>query len=563
MVQISALNRTVDDLTNEKDGIRTALGDLEAEMARLRDCANLERGTAAHAADQLRIERDTFRGRLDEVSRHVARANASAQEVRLQADASKIQAEKSSQDSELPLLSARLQEMLDQLSSSQVENTQLRSQLLDLGNEAEKLKAQVCEVETEKSTLQDQLSQRKQEFDVSRHESSALLTRKDESIKRLEAALYRSNGELNAALEKGCDFQKRLDVSAVDIQALQAELHQLQEENERKAAANEELDDSRFDAEVALTNDRRAFEIAQNELLERTQEVEAQSRHKENLLTEALAQMAKDREEYHLTISATPEADFLLLRVVSYQASRILIRDKILSADGADELLKHLELANHDLNQYVFLIGTTRQVLAESDRTCSNIREAWRLHQVLWVLPASSFDDIRNFWAKNSPGYVMRELKRVGFFRSSDDGKLLYSHPESRRSRLQSAVQQVSGGGNESGGQKQKPSSPPKRIPARSRSRSPPREFRVREWRRDRSPIREVGETGDARSRGRNYRRYRLLSDSPGPQNAPESSSSALQLAGGTQLSRHEEGGTVDGESMQTVNRIEDIMEDE
>ena len=95
-------------------------------------------------------------------------------------------------------------------------------------------------------------------------------------------------------------------------------MHQLQEENERKAAANEELDDSRFDTEVALTNDRRAFEIAQNELLERTQEVEAQSRHKENLLTEALAQMAKDREEYQLTISATPEADFLLLRVVSY-----------------------------------------------------------------------------------------------------------------------------------------------------------------------------------------------------------------------------------------------------
>ena len=86
----------MDDLTNEKDGIRMALGDLEAEMVRLRDCANLERGTAAHAADQLRIERDTFRGRLDEVSRHIARANASAQEVRLQADASKIQAEKSS-----------------------------------------------------------------------------------------------------------------------------------------------------------------------------------------------------------------------------------------------------------------------------------------------------------------------------------------------------------------------------------------------------------------------------------------------------------------------------------
>jgi hypothetical protein len=129
------------------------------------------------------------------------------------------------------------------------------------------------------------------------------------------------------------------------LKELQAELHRLREESEQKDAANEGLDDRRFDAEVALANDRRAFEIAQNELLEWSREAEARSRHKENLLTEALAQMAKDREEYQLTISARPEADFLLLRVVGYQASRILIRDKILSVDGADELLKQLELA--------------------------------------------------------------------------------------------------------------------------------------------------------------------------------------------------------------------------
>ena len=410
--------------------------------------------------------------------------------------------------------------MLDQLSSSKGENTRLRSQLLDLGDEAEKLKARACGVEKEKSTLQDQLSQRKQEFDVSRHESSALLMRKDEFIKRLEADLYRSNGELKTALEKGCDLQKRLDVSAVDMQALQADLRQLREEHERKTTANEELDDSRFDAEVALTNDRRAFEIAQNELLERTLEAEAQSRHKENLLTEALAQMAKDREEYQLTISATPEADFLLLRVVSYQASRILIRDNILSANGADELLKHLELANHDLRQYVFLIGMTRRVLVRSDITCSNIREAWRLHQVLWVLPASSFGDIRDYWAENPTGYGMSELKRVGFFRSSDGGKLLYSHTESRRSRLNSAAQQVSEGGNGSGSRKRKASSPPKRLPKRSRDWSPRRE-------------------------------------------APESSSSALQLAGRTQPSRHDASETVDAERTQTIERIEDIMESE
>jgi chromosome segregation ATPase len=230
----------------------------------------------------------------------------------------KVQAEKNSHDNELPRLKARLQEMLDQLSSSQGDNSQLRSQLLNLGDEAGKTKARVCEMEKERSTLQDQLSQRNQEFDVSSQESSALLMRKDETIKSLEADLYRSDGDLKAALEKACDLQERLDVRSVDMQELQAELHRLREDIERKDAANEGLDDRRFDAEVALANDRRAFAIAQNELLERSLAAEAQSRHKENLLTEALAQMAKDREEYRLTILATPEADFRLLRVVSY-----------------------------------------------------------------------------------------------------------------------------------------------------------------------------------------------------------------------------------------------------
>jgi hypothetical protein len=475
----------------------------------------------------------------------------------------KVQAEKNSHDNELPRLKARLQEMLDQLSSSQGDNSQLRSQLLNLGDEAGKTKARVCEMEKERSTLQDQLSQRNQEFDVSSQESSALLMRKDETIKSLEADLYRSDGDLKAALEKACDLQERLDVRSVDMQELQAELHRLREDIERKDAVNEGLDDRRFDAEVALANDRRAFAIAQNELLERSLAAEAQSRHKENLLTEALAQMAKDREEYRLTILATPEADFRLLRVVSYQASRVLIRDKILSADGADELLKHLELANHDLDQHVFLIGMTWKVLARSNTTFPNIRRAWRSHQVLWVLPTSSYHDIRNCWAKNPTGYIMGELKREGFFLSSDGGKLQYSHPESRRSPFRSAVQQGSRGANGSGGRKQKASSPPKRIPARSRSRSPIRESRVREWRRDRSPIREVGEPGSARSQGRNHRRFRLLSTSPGPPNVPESSSLALQLAGGAQLSMHEASGTVDEERMQTVERIEDIMENE
>ena len=162
----------------------------------------------------------------------------------------------------------------------------------------------------------------------------------------------------------------------------------------------------------------------------------------------------------------------------------------------------------------------TRRVLARSDITCSNIREAWRLHQVLWVLPVSSFDDIRDYWAEKPTGYGMSELKRVGFFRSSDDGKLLYSRTESRRSRLNSAAQQVSEGGNGSGSRKRKASSPSRRLPKRSRDWSPRRE-------------------------------------------APESSSSALQLTGRTQPSRHEASETVDTERTQTIERIEDITESE
>lgn len=75
--QISALNRTVDDLTDKHHRTRMAFSDLEAEMASLRDSTNSERSKAACAADQLRVERDTLRGRLDEVSRHIEPTNAS------------------------------------------------------------------------------------------------------------------------------------------------------------------------------------------------------------------------------------------------------------------------------------------------------------------------------------------------------------------------------------------------------------------------------------------------------------------------------------------------------
>lgn len=114
----------------------------------------------------------------------------------------------------------------------------------------------------------------------------------------------------------------------------------------------------------------------------------------------------------------------------------------------------------------------------------------------------------------------MGELKRVGFFLSSDDGKLLYSNPESRRGRLKSAVQQESDGGHESVGRKRKANSSSERLLKRNRGLPPTR-------------------------------------------NGPESSSSAIQLASAMQLSRYEASRTINEERMQTVEGIEDMMENE
>lgn len=91
----------------------------------------------------------------------------------------------------------------------------------------------------------------------------------------------------------------------------------MQEEGEEKDTENDNLDNRRYDAEIALANDRRTVQIVQQDLVDRSQAAEARSWQTENLLTKSLAQMANKRENYRLTLSIEPKADFLLLRVVT------------------------------------------------------------------------------------------------------------------------------------------------------------------------------------------------------------------------------------------------------
>ena len=471
-----------------------------------------------------------------------------------------VQAGKDAQDTELSRLKARLQEALDQFSSSRQNSDQLRSQLLRSEDETDKLKRRVFDVEKERSNLQNRLDERTQELDGRNQQSSTWLVEKDEAINKLEVELDRSRGDLSAALESAQDLQNGLDAQCVRAEQLQAEMRRLQQEMERKDATNEELEDQRYGAEVALANDRRAFEIVQNDLVERSQEAEDRSRQKENLLTKALAPMTREREEYRLTISTKPETDFLLLRVVNCEASRIRIRDRLLSVEGAEELLKQLELANHDISQYAFLFGMERKVLPSA--TFSSVRKAWHLRQVLWVFPISSHHDVRNFWSANSTWNAMGELERQGFSLSLGDGKLLYSNPESRTRPLKSAVQQMPAEGNGSGGRKRKAIGP-QRLRARSRSRSPTREAHVRESNRERSPIRAGRETGSGRSQRPARQRFGLPSKSFGSQNSTDYPTSALQSTHDAELSKDGAGATFGEESMQTVGRIEEIMENE
>ena len=513
--------------------------DHETEIANLKDSADLAKNDADRAAEQLRVERDALRARLgslEEEYHHLQSCQTSDSEKnRRDADALlEARAEKGSLDNEI---------------------SSLKEQVRRLEDEARNLEARARDVEKARSILQDQ---DRQELGARNQQLSTLLTEKDENIERLEADLRRSGGDLEAAQEKARNLQGQLDTHSTSIQQLQAESQRLRQEIERRDAANEELDDRRFDAEVALANDRRAFDIVQNDLVERSREAEARSRHKENLLTEALAQMAREGEEYRLTISTKPENDFLLLRVVNCEASRIRIRDRLLSVEGANELLKQLELANHDISQYAFLIGMERKVLPSA--TFSSVRKAWHFRQVLWVLPISSYhDDVRHFWVETSTWNAMGELERQGFALSREDGKLQYSNPQSP---FKSAVRQISAEGNGSGGRKRK-ASPPQKFRARSRSRSPTRDARVREPKRERSPIRAGRETGPGRSQRPPPQSIGLPSTSSGSQNALDSHSSALQSTRDAEVSNDGAVAAVGQESMQTVGRIEEIMENE
>ena len=136
---------------------------------------------------------------------------------------------------------------------------QLRSQLHRHENKTEKLKAEVRDLEEEKSALQHQIDQRTEQLNVQKQQSSSLLRERGDVIQKLEADLDRSAGDLHVTVEQARHVQEKLGAHSATIQQLQGELHQLRHEGEQKDATDEELEDQGFDAEVALSNDGRAF----------------------------------------------------------------------------------------------------------------------------------------------------------------------------------------------------------------------------------------------------------------------------------------------------------------
>ena len=541
--QISAHKRTVDELRKENERSREASRDLEVKIAALRDSSKAEQRAADKTADQIRTERDTLQARLARLEQ-VSTPYRALSDGRRNAEAiPKTQAEKDGLVVEVTGLNARLQEALGDLTKSRENDGQLRSQLLHLENEARELKAKLSGAEEEMSGLQRQLAQRTQELESQTQNASATLAQKDDAIQTLEANLDRSSGDFNAAIQKTRDLQERLDAQVATTRAIQAELDQLRKEGEEKDAANDNLDDRRFDAEMALANDRRNFQIVQQGLVERSQEAEARSRHNENILIESLAQMASERQNYQLTLSTKPEADFLLLRVVTCEGTQVRMRDRILSPRGADELLEQLQQVNHDLSQYIFLIGMWRKVLTPGNTTYSSVRQAWRQRQVLWVLPVASYTEIRRSWAGRFDWYAMDELERKGFTPDSRGARLVYSDPVARQ-----------------GAKDQRKRKRTTQWPGvRNRSRSPRREDRSRSPRREdrsRSPIR-------SRSRVRSRTDLARRSPSAGTRDVTNSASSALQLVGSSQVSGPMTYHVDNEESMQTVERIEDVMENE
>ena len=443
-------------------------------------------------------------------------------------------------------LKSRLQEALDDLTNSQENDGQLRSQLLNLENEARELENKVSAKEEEMTGLRHQLAQRTQELASKVENASATLAQKNGAIQTLEADLERSVADLKIATQKAHDLEDRLAEQIATTHSLEAGLDQLRKDGEEKDAVNDELDDKRFDAEVALANDRRALQIVQQSLIERSQETEARLRHNEDLLTASLAQLANEREHYRLILSTKPEAEFLLLRVLTYEGTQIRMRDRILSPSGADELLEQLEQASHDLSKYIFLTGMNRRSLSPEEASYSSIRLLWREQQVLWVVPTASYAGLPISWtagydsAKDSNLTAMAELEREGFTLDAEGGKLVYSGREAEQSLYNQ--------------RKRKRTTQWPGVYARHR-----RADRSQSPRRDR----RAGSRFRSRSRGRGITDPARLTVFPGSHGATAATSSAQELMENSQASRLAIDVVGDEENTQTAGRIEDAMENE
>lgn len=444
------------------------------------------------------------------------------------------------------MLKSRLQEALDDLMRSQENDRQFQSQHLNLENETQELKNKASVNEKEMTDLRHQLAQRTQELASYAENASTILAQKNGAIQTLEADLERSIADLKTATQKSHDLEDRLAEQVATTHSLEAGLDQLRKDGEEKDAVNDDLEDRRFDAEVALANDRRALQIVQQSLVERSQEAETRLRHNEDLLTASLAQLASEREHYRLTLSIKPEADFLLLRVLTYEGRQTRMRDRILSPSGANELLEQLEQASHDLSKYIFLTGMNRRPLSPEETSYSSIRLLWREKQVLWVVPAASYAGLPISWiagydsSKDSNLTAMAELEREGFTLDVEEGKLVYSGREAEQSLDNQRK--------------------------RKRVTQWPRAYaRNRRTDRSRSPTRDDRAGARFRSKSRDHGRADLARRTvfPGSHNATIATSSALERMENSQESGLTIDAVGDEETAQTAERIEDVMEDE
>lgn len=192
------------------------------------------------------------------------------------------------------MLKSRLQEALDDLMRSQEPDGQLRSQHINLENETQELKKKASVNEEEVATLRHQLAQRSQELAFHIENASTILAQKNGAIQTLEADWERSIVDLKTGTKNSHDLEDRSAEQIATTHDLEAALDQLRKDGDEKDAVNDASDDRRFDAEVALANDRRSLQIVQQSLVERSQEAETRLRHNEDLLTASLVQLASE-----------------------------------------------------------------------------------------------------------------------------------------------------------------------------------------------------------------------------------------------------------------------------